>query len=303
MDCIHDERQIRLVDTSSEPGFNPIQIKYACLSHCWGKSRIASSTTMDKLQTYKQAINLSELPRNFKDAVELCRALQIRYLWIDSLCIIQGDTCDWENHVDKMTEIYSGSLLTFGAAVSTHSNGGLFRRPISNQTTELRVHHDKSTFALSMRRPLIHWLEENLSGQSWPLMRRGWVLQEYLLSPRFVAFADEEIVWHCDEQQRCCCGDISGSHWLGQYNDTKDRISRLEGLSVEQTRQLWMDIVGLYSATSLTYASDKLPAIAGIAKLFKVRQLRCKSRRCHYDGQVHEVSTDNSISCFATTNT
>lgn len=34
---------------------------------------------------------ITELPQTFHDAIEVCRALNIRYLWIDSLCIIQND--------------------------------------------------------------------------------------------------------------------------------------------------------------------------------------------------------------------
>lgn len=63
---------------------------WVALSHCWG-TEYTLKTTTDNLELHKRAIGWDSLPKTFKDAILVTRALQVRYLWIDSLCIIQDD--------------------------------------------------------------------------------------------------------------------------------------------------------------------------------------------------------------------
>lgn len=115
-------------------------IRYATLSHCWGgiTSEIPSLTT----RTYKdflQRIIIMNLPQTFQDAIKLSRCLDIRYLWIDSLCIIQDSCEDWLDQSAVMGDIYRGSYLNIAATKSTDPHGGLFttRNPVV--ITPLRV--------------------------------------------------------------------------------------------------------------------------------------------------------------------
>lgn len=64
------------------------------LSHCWGLAK-PLSTTIHNIQVRKKHISMGILPPTFRDAVVLTGALNIRYLWIDCLCIIQDDIGDW----------------------------------------------------------------------------------------------------------------------------------------------------------------------------------------------------------------
>jgi len=66
---------------------------YAALSHCWGTSQ-PLTTTRATLQERCAGITWGSLPRVFQDAISLTRDLGIEYIWIDSLCIIQGDEMD-----------------------------------------------------------------------------------------------------------------------------------------------------------------------------------------------------------------
>jgi hypothetical protein len=52
------------------------------------------------------------MPRAFQDAIDITRQLGIRYLWIDSLCIIQGFEGDWEEQSSIMGDIYAHSFCT-----------------------------------------------------------------------------------------------------------------------------------------------------------------------------------------------
>lgn len=63
---------------------------WVALSHCWGTAN-TFKTTPKTLESYKHVIEWKILPKTFKDAVLVTRALKVRYLWIDSLCIVQDD--------------------------------------------------------------------------------------------------------------------------------------------------------------------------------------------------------------------
>ena len=49
-----------------------------------------------------------------------------RYLWIDSLYIIQDDEEDWAREAAAMAKIYSGSLCTLAALSSRDGAGGCY---------------------------------------------------------------------------------------------------------------------------------------------------------------------------------
>ena len=66
------------------------QYDYLALSHSWGANPTLR-TTLDTLEKLKKGISLEKLPRTFQDAIHITRRLGFRYLWIDSLCIIQGE--------------------------------------------------------------------------------------------------------------------------------------------------------------------------------------------------------------------
>jgi hypothetical protein len=78
---------------------------YITLSYCWGKSR-TFTTTSRSLRLRKARIHFESLPRTFKDAVQIARELEVRFLWIDALCIIQDDQLDWQRESAKMGAIY-----------------------------------------------------------------------------------------------------------------------------------------------------------------------------------------------------
>ncbi len=85
------------------------------------------TTIATKNQTLRD-ITLSDLPTTFRHAISVSRKLDVRYLWSDSLCIIQDDTEDWALQSSKMAAIYSNSFLTIAASSSKDSSGGLFRK-------------------------------------------------------------------------------------------------------------------------------------------------------------------------------
>lgn len=98
---------------------------YACLSHCWGKNR-PLVTTSETLAQHKLGISYNKLPKTFQDAITFVCRMSIRYLWIDSLCIIQDDEEDWRRESALMADIYRNAVITLAASAATNSTDGLF---------------------------------------------------------------------------------------------------------------------------------------------------------------------------------
>lgn len=82
-------REPRLVlDSECPPGS-----RYLALSHCWGlqSAHPVPRTVKDNYEEHRAEITFTKLPKTFQDTIVFARKLHIPYVWIDSLCIIQGD--------------------------------------------------------------------------------------------------------------------------------------------------------------------------------------------------------------------
>jgi hypothetical protein len=97
--------------------------QYVALSYCWGTS-LTYKTITGRLESHRRGIDFAQLPRTLQDAIMMTRYLDLRYIWIDCLCIIQDDKLDWEREAGNMASIYSNSYLTIAAARAHHSAEG-----------------------------------------------------------------------------------------------------------------------------------------------------------------------------------
>ncbi|VTO83975.1 unnamed protein product [Fusarium graminearum] len=104
-------------------------VRYSYLSHCWGSTRSKHLTTQGNILANESGIPLLEFPKTFQDAVYITKALGIRYLWIDTFCIIQDDEKDWETQASLMAAIYENAYITIAAGASDDDDGGFFSEP------------------------------------------------------------------------------------------------------------------------------------------------------------------------------
>lgn len=111
---------LRLKETKAEMG------GYITLSHCWGNTNDQLSTKKANISNMLNSIPIHELCQTFKDAIAITRKLGIRYLWIDSLCIIQDDLQDWKQESGEMAGIYSSSYLALAATHAASGKQGCF---------------------------------------------------------------------------------------------------------------------------------------------------------------------------------
>ncbi len=253
---------IKLVETNNTRGL------YACLSHCWGKKQPLTTTrTPDTLERHLKEIQWEQLPKTFQEAVRVTRQFGIQYLWIDSLCIIQDDAKDWQIESAQMASTYQNAVITFAGSASSGHSEGLFRRAHPDHIDHALPPSTK--FAgiekIRTRQPLPH------DAEYLPLMHRGWVFQERLLSPRYLHFGQNELLWECMERLTCECGGISVDDplkftWLSSKNRLFAHPMRLLKESPWENIQSWHSAVADYSQTNLSRAEDIFPAISGIVK-------------------------------------
>jgi hypothetical protein len=171
--------------------------RYATLSHCWGASTSAM-TTSKTLREHQNAIPLDGLPKTFRDAVVICRHLGILYLWIDRLCIVQDSKSDWERESGAMGSIFQDSTLTLAATVSRDSSQGLFIPPRHDVFPLPPSFGDyKGQAYLIDSTPKKNSL---LQVENSILQTRGWVMQEMHLARRLLYFVHGEMAWSCCEK-------------------------------------------------------------------------------------------------------
>ena len=258
---------VRLLETENEEGY------YLCLSHCWGQSAFPVKTTKINISDWKRKIPWSALPKTFQDAISFVRRLEKRYIWIDSLCIVQGSLEDWRRESSKMAAIYQNSYLTLAVTKSMDSCGGCF----STQDASYNGHkfpgvNEDGTFeAMYCRKKIPHWWGPFYNGLSefpiihdhFPLLDRAWVYQERLLSPRVLHFGAQELLWECMEECRCEC-----TPWetLAVAHPKIDHSEALKSLSLRDLGERWREIVKESSQLSLTVTSGRLAILSGIAQ-------------------------------------
>jgi Heterokaryon incompatibility protein (HET) len=254
-------------------------VEYATLSHCWGQEQIIT-TTKNTFKSRQRGIPWECLSKTFREAIYITHKLGYRYIWIDSLCIIQDDKLDWEIESKKMASTYQNSVFTIAASKSADGNGGCFTST-PGLTGEEPYHSD----GLSWRVPLPHvyeppprWHGFDSSEYEWPLILRAWTLQEELLSSRVIYYGPYELLWQCSTTFNCQCGEFRRampfSHDMGQLNKVEfsavlNMDLREHTTVVKYQRSLeiqWAHIVEQYSMRQLTRETDRFPALSGLAK-------------------------------------
>ena len=285
----------KLVVSSEDHPVGP----YLTLSHRWGDADIIKLTKAN-LEELRLEIPMSLLSKTFKDAIATARVFGLRYLWIDSLCILQDSKEDWTREAATMCDVYKNSYCNIVAMSSKTMFDGLF---FERDTSILKTH--KVALGRPDREQVVYYLTvDNLlrdkEVKSAPLKKRGWVLQEELLAPRALLFTKQQILWECPTHEACevypggvpdfYYWDYKGGSLLGSlptyshkrqlstFNFSNEfvsgHLSRVQSRSylrgaahVDGFWYFWKDIVENFCERELTVKDDRLIALAGIATL------------------------------------
>lgn len=121
----NNRRQLdfRLIDVDSLcVVYAPRECKYIALSYVWGQSKkkrlVLTSMNEEALMEPKaleDVQNRGSIPNTIWDAMSVVRKLGERYLWVDSLCLLQDDINELQECVAIMDLFYDMALLTIVA--------------------------------------------------------------------------------------------------------------------------------------------------------------------------------------------
>lgn len=232
------------------------------LSHCWGTCR-DFLTTRENLDSRKAGFELFELPATFRDAVAATRILEIPFLWIDSVCILQGDKEDWETEGSKMADVYSNATICIAASDANDDAEGFLKPRKQQPALTIDVTFSPTTDSICMSARLYTQLPLKRSGlhEQYPaLHNRAWCLQERYLSPRILFFDRDTMHWECLENVWSEAG-----RGLPKHREMLPDIMPLRSATGDVSHAPWCRMVNSYSTRAITYASDKLPAVSALA--------------------------------------
>lgn len=238
-----------------------VQGPYVTLSYCWG-GKNGFKLTSSTIEGLKHGIDPFKLPRTIQDAICFTRQLNIPYIWIDSLCIMQDSKDDWEREAATMSKVYINCFLTIAALGASHAEQGLFARRnplVLHQCFLLQNAKGENVY---VEPPLKHVIPIKMFDGA-PLHERAWVMQERLLSPRTLNFS-ASLVWECREAFLDEYGSFPPEEW--KLSNVKSRLLDYKpNQQGDRSQDLWKrKILGDYTAAQLSVKSNRLMAIAGI---------------------------------------
>jgi hypothetical protein len=243
---------------------------YATMSYCWGTDSKEHQLTKDNSTKYEKHISLREMPTTIRDAIYLIQLLDIRYVWIDAMCIIQDDNEDWTLESQTMHRTYSFARICISALQSRGSDAGLFAQRDQLQETAYNTqprYQETTKFSSAFK--------------SFPLNQRAWTLQERLLSTRLFHIAAPDFWFECGEgivnlndwyngdcinDSICSTGTFLG---LDTFDETIAQISgRMEPIKSKIHRS-WYQLLLDYCPRRLTFEKDRLVAIEGLKTMYQ----------------------------------
>jgi hypothetical protein len=172
--------------------------EWVTLSHCWGQNP-PLKTTVSSLPDHQPGLPLDKLPKLFHDVVLIKRDLGYRYLWIDSLCIVQDSREDWMRESAPMGNICKHSVFTISADNYRDSRDNILENhsPIQMSYVKRRCCSSKSLFCSEMYAFSQREWKQNYKSNHSLLGSRALALQEQVLSPHTLHWTLLQIAWSC----------------------------------------------------------------------------------------------------------
>jgi hypothetical protein len=200
-----------------------------------------------KFRRVSSGIKFRDMPRTFQDAITVTRMLGVAFLWVDSLYIVQDEEEDWLHESKLMADIFSGGYLTLAATRGTSSTASMFHTETDKVITG--TSGTGQPYRISFHRMFMHarfqgfFTQDKREAQasSFPLLSRGWVFQERLLSPRMLHFGPTELFWECYESNMCECGERP--LWSEEGYSKRGYLKVLEEASRDKIAIAWRNML------------------------------------------------------------
>ncbi|KAI2629519.1 heterokaryon incompatibility protein-domain-containing protein [Hypoxylon sp. NC1633] len=256
-----EERRI-VLDTRQER-------EYVALSYVWGAST-QGSLTSHTFKRFSSPNGIPEdpdtIPQTILDTIRLVRDIGFRYLWIDSLCILQDDDRDKLRHFPHMDTIYSCASLVIIAAAGQDAHAGLPGVVRGRRAWQHNGNLDSVPF-ITAQPSLCEALERTMWND------RGWTFQEAMLAHRTIVFTDRLVYWNCHED--CWREDLACEVTLASIKKnyrTSLWASMLDRISCNT--RIYCDHVMRFSRRHFKEDGDVLWAFVGVLKSEAFRFLK-----------------------------
>ncbi|KAL0944623.1 uncharacterized protein CTRU02_202510 [Colletotrichum truncatum] len=237
-----------------------LQEPYVALSYCWGPAMDTFKLTHDTYAEMLDGIAEIKLAKTHQEAIGFSRAIGIKYIWIDALCIIQGDAEDWAAESRLMDQVYGNAAVTIIAGRSSDSRDGFI-------TPKLEQSAPPVALPLSLSRKDALYVGLSRTYATGPVSTRGWCYQEQILSNRSILFSEEQLVFQC---RAWTFREDGSSVFSGSPTFLTPGVASMKGdleTKKESTLKLWYEGLHLYTRRKLSNPHDVFAAIASIAGL------------------------------------
>ncbi|KAL5321428.1 hypothetical protein ACEPPN_009386 [Leptodophora sp. 'Broadleaf-Isolate-01'] len=242
----------------------PSGSRYVALSYVWGRRKFFTTLgrnvkDLEEPHSLEKAEYLDQIPLTVKDAIHVTREIGIRYLWVDSLCIVQDDDSEEKIKAFKMMDlVYSAADLVIVVAGNAdaytgirglHSGSRGFRQAIEEVAPGLRLAFKS------------HWADDTV-GTAYET--RGWTFQETHFANRSLVFVGGKVVFRCQGT------DVWEEHIFETPDEIKGQGTSRTASEAEDIGEFEGLIQG-YSERVLSYESDIYNAFAGVSRQMMFR--------------------------------
>lgn len=248
------------------------QDEYAALSYVWGRAKrlLLTVENLEQLSTPGAlSSDREEVPRTFKDALSVAERLNIAFLWIDAVCVLQDNEDQLVEHMNVMDSIYSSAILTIVSDADS-ADSGIPGISILRGPPQATFKHGAKTYISAKRT-----FGEALSGSCWE--SRAWCLQEKVFSRRLLVFTGSQAFYHCTsttwfedtimESREHNYGSVSIAERASPFSKGRRQPGHT---AYEAHRRLFgrnfWSLIEVYTQRQLSFESDSIRAFSGILK-------------------------------------
>lgn len=263
--------QFRLIDVVNECVVEADRsFVYICLSYVWGEAkplRLSSANMKRLVRPGGLGRRWADVPRTFRDAISVSKAIGVRYVWIDALCIQHDDKKNLAHQIGNMDLIYRDAVLTI---VSVTSNANSSIPGVHQNSRDIKtIQFEDGDMKLVCARPS---LADAIRGSAWE--SRGWTLQEKFFSKRLLVFTQNQVYYKC--RDAIWAEDTATEHLSPIVSDSASVTTEVSGRIVyfpDERSDLgnlldYMDLLQEYTTRRLTHDTDILAAFSGILAYF-----------------------------------
>ncbi|KAJ9611824.1 hypothetical protein H2204_015164 [Knufia peltigerae] len=264
-----DAQDMRLVDISWDDDHGDDDKRYVALSYVWGG---ASPPKLFKSQVETLSIPgaledlVPSMPATIRDLFTFTRKMGLRYLWFDSLCLIQDDLEDLSRGIANMELVYESSYVTLIAADTESADTGIPGVGLLPREKTKNDRQDVQRLKPGLEVMRVHSVDRHLRHSKWNT--RGWTLQEYYLSRRSITFVNDQAYFRCRQRTwyEELWTDLEPERPRGQDLDvlTFARDNMDLGMRDVATYTFLFQVLEIYQGRDLTDENDALSAMAGI---------------------------------------